>query len=103
MRNGHDESGTEDMPHNLPHFPPMPPENITPQQLYAVMLSIHSQQAIYVAGQNDIKRQMQEMKQEQAEMASTFRAAKGVVQFIKLAGMIGTAILAIAGVLTLAK
>lgn len=81
-----------------PEFPQMPPENISTQQLYMLMLSMHAQQSVVVGAVNDAKREIQTLKAEQADMVETWKTAKGVLRFIKLLGVLGGSILAIFGV-----
>lgn len=83
----------------IPDFPAMPPENISPHQLYALMLSIHSQSALTVKAVNDLTRRVEVIAQDQAGMVETWKTASGVLKFIKGLGALGTALLIIAAFL----
>jgi hypothetical protein len=91
-----------DMPHNkplldAPDFPSVIPENISNQQIYVMLISLHSQLGIVTKAVNQVGREQQVDKQERAEMVETFKTAKGVLKLIYVLGGIGTAILAIVG------
>jgi hypothetical protein len=103
MRDQHNgySDGTE-MPHNKPlldnpEFPSVIPENISNQQIYVMLISLHSQLGIVTRAVNQVGREQQVDKQERAEMIETFKTAKGVLKLIYILGGIGTAILAIVG------
>lgn len=86
-----------------PEFPSVIPENISNQQIYVMLLSMHSQQSITVKAVNQIARDQQLDRQERADMVETWKTAKNVLKFIYALGALGTAILAIFGVGQLIK
>lgn len=101
MRDYTDET---EMPHNSkplldpPEFPQVIPENITNQQIYVMLLSLHSQQAISTKAINQVHYEQVRDRQERADMVETWKTAKNVLKFIYILGAIGGSILAMVGV-----
>lgn len=82
----------EDLDTNSGEFPQIPPENISTQQLFMLLVSQNSRISILLA-------QVSALTESQREMVETWRTAKNVLRFIKMLGALGAAFLAVVGAL----
>ena len=73
-------------------FPVIPPETITTQQLFMLLVSQNSRISLLVS-------QVTALTESQREMVETWKTAKNVLRFIKFLGAVGAAFLAIVGAL----
>lgn len=73
-------------------FPVIPPDSISTQQLFMLLVSQNSRISLLVA-------QVTALTEAQREMVETWKTAKNVLRFIKFLGAVGAAFLAIVGAL----
>ena len=73
-------------------LPDIPPDNISPQQVYMLLLAMHTQQTMLFRSQRDQGAQMASLRADQKDMLEAWRAAGNLMRFIKLIAGVATAI-----------
>lgn len=79
-------------------LPVMPPENITTQQLYALMVAQNAKLQVMLRHVVELHREQKENADAQRDMLETWKTAGNILKFIKIVGQFG---LAVAGIFTL--
>lgn len=83
---------------DAPDFPRVIPDNISNQQIYAMLITLHNQHAISTKAINQVHYEQVLDRQERAEMLETWKTAKNVLRFIKFLGALGASVITLFGV-----
>lgn len=81
-------------------LPVMPPENITTQQLYALMVAQNAKLQVMLRHVIELHREQKQNADAQRDMLETWKTAGNILKFIKMVGQLGLAVTAIFGLLT---
>ena len=84
-------------------FRALPPETATNGQIFMILQSMHSELLNSNKELGELRTEFTDYKKNQEEMVRTWETSRNVLRLIRLAGGIGTAILAIWGLVTLFK
>lgn len=84
-------------------FRAMPPETATNGQIFMILQSMHSELMSSNKELGELRTEFTDYKKNQEEMVRTWETSRNVLRLIRLAGGIGTAVLAIWGLFQLFK
>ena len=82
-------------------FRALPPETATNGQIFMILQSMHNQLQTANEELVELRTELADYKVAQKEMVATWETSRNVLRLIRLAGGIGTAILAVWGALHL--